>query len=357
MTKIRHRPSVDENREAILYTKLKDERVRCHLCLRRCHIEDGKRGFCRTRKNEGGVLHPLTYGRVSAQHVAPIEIKPFFHFFPGSRAFSLGSIGCNFRCPGCQNWEIAHSTVEKIDAETVYMAPETAVSKAEHLDCQGLSWTYNEPTLWWEYVLDGAKLAKGRGLYTTLVTNGYFTPRALDLIAPFMDAIRIDVKGFTQDSYRRLADIGDFSRILRNARRAKKRWNVHVEIITNIIPGLNDDGEQLRAIARWIYEELGKDTPWHVTRFYPHREWREFSRTPISTLEEARQIGLDAGIRFVYLGNVPGHGGENTMCPACGTLLIERYNSSVLNHRLKDGKCARCGDPIPIVGEVKTLEG
>ena len=348
---------IQPKKEALLYEPLRNKTVQCHLCFRRCVIHDGERGFCQTRLNENGMLYTLIYGRVSSENVAPIEIKPFFHFFPGTQAYSLGSLGCNFHCPGCQNWEIAHSRVQEIDGETRIISPQEAVDRAEHLDCQGLSWTYNEPTLWWEYVLDGARLSKSRGLYTTLVTNGYFTPEALDRVGPYMDAVRIDVKGFTKDVYRRIAGIEDFEVILANAERAQKTWGIHVEIITNVIPGINDVQEQLQGIARWIFQSLGRDTPWHVTRFYPHHEWAYRSPTRITDLEGARQVGLDAGLRYVYLGNVPGHPGENTTCPNCGEMLIERHNHKMLLYRIKNGVCVNCGEPIPIVQEVKPMAG
>lgn len=348
----RHQPG---NREALLYRRLSGNRVGCLVCQRRCVIPAGELGYCATRINHGGQLYTLIYGRISTWRVAPAEIKPLFHFYPGSRALSLGSVGCNFRCRGCQNWEIAHvqlgAEVEEELAEgTIFISPEKAVQMAQEQGCQGLSWTYNEPTLWLEYVLEGAKLAKAAGLYTNVVTNGFMTPRALDLLGPHLDAYRVDVKGFSQETYWRMANVEDFSGILDVAKRAKHRWKMHVEVITNVTPGYNDDEQQLAAIANWICQALSPDTPWHVTRFYPHAKLADVPATPVVALERARQIGLDAGLLYVYLGNVPGHAGENTYCPDCGELLIERQCYQIIVYALRNGRCPRCGKEIPIVG-------
>jgi pyruvate formate lyase activating enzyme len=205
--------------------------------------------------------------------------------------------------------------------------------------------------LWLEYVLEGAQLAKERGLYTNVVTNGLMTPQALDLIGPHLDAYRVDIKGFSQQTYRRMANLEDFTSILEVARRARHRWQMHVEVVTNVTPGYNDDKQQLAAIANWVCQELGPDIPWHVTRFYPHRELQAVLPTPVATLERARQIGLDAGLRYVYLGNVPGHPGENTYCPSCGELLIERSGHQIMLWALRNGRCPRCSQKIPIVGQ------
>lgn len=343
------------NREALLYRKLKGQRVRCLICQRRCLIPADELGYCATRANRDGRLFTLIYGRVSTWRVAPAEIKPLFHFHPGSWALSLGSLGCNFRCPGCQNWEIAHVQLrsevrQELERRTVFISPQEAVQRAQKLGCQGLSWTYNEPTLWLEYVLDGAKLAKKTGLYTNVVTNGFMTLQALDLLGPYLDAYRVDIKGFSQKAYRRIAHVEKFAGILEVAKRARRRWKMHVEVITNVVPGYNDDEEQLTAIANWIHRELGPHTPWHLTRFYPQCKLHHLSPTPLETLERGRQIGLDAGLDYVYLGNVPGHRWENTYCPRCQRLLIERRDYQILAYAIEDGHCPSCGEEIPIVG-------
>ncbi len=341
-------------RETLVYDKLDDGKVRCGICQRRCIIPPGGFGYCATRKNEDGKLLSLIFAEVSTWRVSPIEIKPLFHFHPGSKALSLGSLGCNFRCIGCQNWEIAHATLEgEADHQyTEQILPEKAVELAKSMGCAGMSWTYNEPTIWFEYTLRSAALAKKAGLYTNYVTNGFITEEALDLIGPHLDSFRVDLKGFSEDFYRRIAHVEDFLGILRVTERAKSKWGVHVEVITNVIPGYNDDDEQLRGIADWILSTLGGDTPWHLTRFIPHLELSSVPSTPIPALERGREIGVRAGLRFVYLGNVPGHPAENTYCPKCGELLIRRFNYSISFRQLEGLSCKSCGEHIPIVGAV-----
>jgi len=269
-----------------------------------------------------------------------IEKKPLFHFFPGTFAFSLGSWGCNFHCKGCQNWEISCAD---IPPRSQQLLPEREIELARRYDCQGIAWTYNEPAVWFEYTLDSARLAKENNLYTVYVTNGYATPEALDMIGPWLDAWRVDVKGFSDGFYRKLAGISRWQGILEVARRAKEKWDMHVEVVTNIVPGMNDDEEQLRGIAGWIRDALGELTPWHVTRFHPLHEFTHLSATPVSTLERAYGIGKEAGLRFVYLGNVPGHEYEDTVCYSCGKTVVRRigYDTRVVG--LDGSQCKFCG--------------
>jgi len=298
--------------EAILYDILSDGKVRCNICQRHCTISAGTTGYCWSRINQGGRLYTLIYAQVSSISINPIEKKPVFHFFPGSQWLSLGSFGCNFRCPGCQNWEIAHSSWNSSRGKENLITPEELVHMAKKHGCLGISWTFNEPAIWLEYTLEGARLAKNQGLFTNYVTNGFITIEALDAIGPYLDVFRVDIKGFSPEAYQKIANVKDFHGILDVTKRAKHRWNMHVEVVSNIIPGINDKDEELSGIASWIREELGEDTPWHVTRFYPHLDLSHLSPTPISTLERGRKIGLDRGLFYVYLGNVPGHAGENT---------------------------------------------
>ena len=344
----------------MFYEKLDGNKVLCGLCPRRCTILPDKSGYCGVRKNEDGTLYTLIYGKTSSINVDPIEKKPLFHFHPGSKCLSMGTIGCNMRCVHCQNWEIAHVVlVEGLHDQKVYnilaedryemISPERAVEMALDAGAEGIAWTYNEPTIWFEYVYDCAKLAKENGLYTVFVSNGYITPEALDTIGPYLDAFRVDVKGFTNEFYQKLAKVSNFETILEAAKRAKSKWNMHVEIITLIIPGWNDDEGQLRDIAAWIKNDLGADTPWHVTRFVPHLDLKEIHTTPIETLEKARQIGFDAGLKYVYIGNVPGNTGENTYCPKCKHLLIERIGYETEIKGIRENKCDFCGEEIPII--------
>jgi pyruvate formate lyase activating enzyme len=260
---------------------------------------------------------------------------------------SFGSVGCNFFCPGCQNWDISFAEAADHEKETIYISPEDSIRLAFQNEAQGLSWTYNEPTLWFEYTLDGALLAKQKGLYTNYVTNGFITAEALDLIGPHLDSYRVDIKGFSKRLYKELAHVNDFQGILDVTERAKKKWEMHVEIVTNIIPTFNDDMGEIRDIARWIVGTLGKETPWHITKFYPHHKLRHLKPTPIKTLEQAYEVGLQEGLNYVYLGNLPGHKGENTYCHSCKALLIERDGFSITQNKIKGHNCPNCGTKIP----------
>ena len=330
-------------KEALLYEALPNNKVKCHTCPRHCLLGEGKRGYCFTRQNQHGKLYSLIYGKVASISINPIEKKPVFHFYPGSRWLSLGSFGCNFRCPGCQNWDISHAKPQGSPC----LSPKECVELAKRHDCLGISWTFNEPTIWLEYTLEGAKLAKEKGLYTNYVTNGYITPEALDIMGPYLDVFRVDIKGFSKDSYGRIAHIADFSPILEATQRAKKQWGMHVEVVTNVTPGYNDSKEELRGIALWICSELGPYTPWHITRFYPHLKLSHVEPTPIATLERAREWAQEQGLYYVYLGNVPGHPGENTYCHKCGNLLIRRWVFDILGYNLNQGKCKYCQAAIP----------
>jgi pyruvate formate lyase activating enzyme len=336
--------------EAMLYEKLPGSRVRCNICQWRCQIGPGRLGVCKMYHNKDGVLFSMNYALVSSVAADPIEKKPLFHFFPGSLAFSLGGWGCNFHCQDCQNWEISCVNIPQAGRE---IQPQEAIKLAQDNNCQGIAWTYNEPTMWFEYTLDSARLAKENGLYTVYVTNGYMTPEALDSIGPYLDTWRVDVKGFNDAFYRKLAKISHWRGILEVAKRAKDKWHMHVEVITNIIPTMNDDDQQLRGIAGWIYSELGELTPWHVTRFHPHHYMVDLPPTPLATLEHAADIGKRAGLKFVYIGNVPGHSSENTICYACGNLNVQRFGYQAKVGGLNSSKCRFCGAEL----NFRTLSG
>lgn len=341
-------------KEALLYETVADGRVRCGVCRRRCLIGEGERGYCQTRANSGDKLYSLVYGEVASLSINPIEKKPVFHFYPGSRWLSLGTLGCNFRCPGCQNWELSHAEVGS--GGTHFISPEKLVALAKQHNCLGISWTFNEPSIWFEYTLDGAKLAKEQGLYTNYVTNGYMTTEALDLIGPYLDVFRVDVKGFSNEAYHKMANIADFSGILEATKRAKGIWGMHVEVVTNVTPGYNDDEEQLRGIASWICNELGEWTPWHVTRFFPHLKLSHLEPTPIATLERALAIAHQEGLHYVYSGNVLAHPWEDTYCHRCGSLLIQRYGFDVRSYNIEGANCRYCKAEIPGVFDEKGLK-
>jgi len=330
-------------REAVLYERLTNSRVRCNTCQWRCTINPGKFGVCKMYQNRDGTLYNMNYAKASSVAVDPVEKKPLFHFFPGSQVFSMGTWGCNFHCQDCQNWQISCPVTDEPWHGSKDIQPQAAIELTKRYHCQGIAWTYNEPGIWFEYTLDSAKLAKENDLYTVYVTNGYLTPEALDTIGPYLDAWRVDVKGFTSAFYQTLAKIPRWQGILEVAKRAKNKWNMHVEVVTNIIPTMNDDDQQLEGIANWIRDELGELTPWHVTRFYPQHHMMHLPPTSIPTLEHAYDIGRKAGLKFIYAGNVPGHRSESTVCYSCGKLIVERFGYQTRAVGLEDSRCKFCG--------------
>ncbi len=332
--------------EAILW-EAQDGRVRCGLCPHRCSIAEGHEGICGVRRNVGGRLFALTYGRVSSIAADPIEKKPVFHYFPGTSALSLGSVGCTMRCGHCQNWQISRGAPTDVSLRD--LRPDVVPDLAEKYGCLGVAFTYNEPVIWVEYVIDVARLCRERGLYTVMVTNGYITPEGLDALGMLIDVWRVDVKGITDEAYKTLCHVPSVAPVLAAAERAKKHWGMHVEVVTNVVPGINDSEESLKGIATWIHDALGRETPWHITRFFPYLELADREPTPLATLRTARRIGLEAGLDFVYLGNVEEPEGEDTVCPSCGAVAVRRRGYAVLERGTRGGDCARCGAPLGIV--------
>ena len=333
--------------EAMFYQELPDNQVRCSLCRFRCLIADGARGHCGVRENQDGILYSLVYGKLCAENADPIEKKPLFHFQPGSRSYSIATVGCNFHCRHCQNYEIS-----QIEKETpirgVARTPAEVVKKAVAHGCTSIAYTYTEPTVFFEFACDTARLAHEAGLKNIFVTNGYITPEALAFIAPWLDAANIDLKGFSENFYRdiiqaRLAEVLDS--IIEH-----RKLGIWIELTTLIIPGLNDDEKELQELASFIVANLGIDTPWHVSQFYPTYKLMDRPRTPLATLRRAREIGRAAGLRYVYEGNVPGEGGENTWCPSCAAPLIERYGFAIGTNRIRNGVCPDCGTAIAGIG-------
>jgi len=317
--------------------------VRCLTCERRCLLGSGALGWCRTRTNVDGRLVTLTYGNVSSLSANPIEKKPLHHFHPGSLALTAGSWGCNFGCPWCQNWDISKSPPGK----GRYMSPRHFVDLAIESRCQGTSISLNEPTLSLEWSLDVFMLAREKGLYNTFVTNGYMTSEALDLLVKAgLDAMNVDIKGDAEAVRKHCAGI-DAEKVWRNCRQAKEQ-GVHLEITTLVVPSVNHREETLRTIAARVFQELGPEIPWHVSGYYPAYRFHA-PRTPLSALERAWQIGKEEGLDFVYLGNVAGHRLENTYCPHCGQMLIERCGLTVMQNRLSRHSCPDCGEAIPVV--------
>ena len=335
-------------REAMLYEKLPDSRVRCGTCQWRCRINPGKYGVCGMYRNQGGALFNLNYGRVSSMATDPIEKKPLFHFHPGTLCFSLGTLGCNFQCKHCQNWEISTAESAYLMSSCRELSPQASIELAKRHRCQGIAWTYNEPVIWFEHTFESAKLAKANNLYTVYVTNGFASPEALDTIGPYLDVWRVDIKGFSDEFYKTVSGIPHWREILEVTKRAKDKWQMHVEVVTNIIPTLNDDDSQLEGIAHWIRDELGELTPWHVTRFYPHHRLTHLPPTPPETIDRACEIGKKAGLKFIYGGNVPGHESESTRCYSCGKVVIKRWGYETEVTGLDGSKCRYCGGELNI---------
>lgn len=334
-------------KEAMLYERLSEGRVQCHLCAHRCTIADGKKGVCLVRENQGGTLYSLVYGYTIAQHIDPIEKKPLNHFYPGSTAYSIATPGCNFRCQWCQNWEISQMPRERHLVMGAEASPAQVVAAAQRASSRSIAYTYTEPTVFFEYTYDTARLAHEAGIANVYVTNGYMTQEMLETLQPYLDAANVDLKAFRDETYRQFC--GARLQPVLDSLKAMKQMGVWVEVTTLVVPGLNDDPPQLRDAARFVAEELGPETPWHISRFFPSYKMGDRPPTPVSTLQQARQIGLEAGLRYVYVGNVPGE--ENTRCHVCGQLLIRRSGFWVLeNHVQPRGGCPRCHTPVAGVG-------
>jgi len=327
--------------EAVLYEKLDQDRVHCNLCAHRCTIAAGKLGVCNVRQNRGGILYTLVYGQTISQQVDPIEKKPLYHFYPGSTAYSIATPGCNFRCQWCQNWEIAQMPREQGAIRGYAAAPEQIVSDVVRTQSRSIAYTYTEPTIFFEYTYGIAQLAHDAGIANIYVTNGYMTLEMLAMFHPYLDAANVDLKAFQDKTYKRYAGSG-LQPVL-DSLIALKNYGVWVEVTTLIIPGVNDDPGELRQIAQFIAQELGVETPWHLSRFFPHYKMSNIPPTPVSTLNLARQIGQDEGLRYVYLGNVGGD--SNTHCHHCGQILVRRRGYWVGDINLQDGVCSECGTP------------
>jgi pyruvate formate lyase activating enzyme len=328
----------------IMWEKEKDNYVRCGICYNRCLISPGAISRCVSRKNVNGEMELNTFGVVSSLAADPIEKKPLYHFHPGTRAFSVGGWGCNFVCLHCQNWQI--SQIKKDQGAKGYcVSPEQLVDLIGKHNCQGLSWTYNEPSIWLEYTIESGKLAKERGYYTAYVTNGYITPQALDMIAPYLDAFRVDLKSFSDEFYSNICGVRNWYGIYETTKHAKE-LGLHIECITNIIPTQNDSEENLRKIAHWIANNLGPDTPWHVTRFFPYNKLEHLPMTPIETINKAVEIGHQEGLNFVYRGNT----GEETLtvCPDCKSVAVRR-DANVQANITDTGSCLNCGRNLNII--------
>lgn len=331
------------SREALLYERLPDGEVRCGLCAHRCRIRPGRRGICGVRENRDGVLHSLVYGNLIAENLDPIEKKPLFHVYPGSRAFSVATVGCNFRCTFCQNHDISQMPREAGDVLGRPVAPERVVIAAAETGSRTIAYTYTEPTVFFEYALDIAKLAHGRGIGNVFVTNGYMTAETVATVAPYLLAANVDLKSFRDEFYRE--QCGARLQPVLDSLRALKAAGVWVEVTTLLIPGLNESEEELREIARFIHG-LGPETPWHISRFHPQFRMRTTPQTPPQAIRRAADVGRAEGLRYVYSGNLPGDEGEKTFCHDCGHLLIDRFGYTIRGVDLDGARCPRCRTPL-----------
>lgn len=327
-------------REAMLYKKLSEGNVQCNLCSHRCTIADNKKGICQVRENRNGMLHTLVYGRTIARHIDPIEKKPLYHFLPGTISYSIATPGCNFRCQWCQNADISQMPREQHLIRGTETSPEEIVSAAQHNNCRSISYTYTEPTVFFEYTLDIAQLAHDAGLSNVYVSNGYITSEMLELFHPYLDAINVDLKAFSEETYKKY--IGAKLQPILDNLKLIKQYGIHLEVTTLIIPTINDDPSELKDIASFIASDLGIETPWHISRFFPTYKLTDISPTHPETLLQAKDIALQTGLRYVYLGNIAGYNGGDTLCYSCGKTVVERMGYFTKINGLNGSNCSFC---------------
>ena len=330
-------------KEAYFYQKLGDQEVQCLMCPRKCLILEGARGVCRNRENHGGRLYALTYGRPCSIAVEPIEKAPFFHFIPGHKRLCVATVGCNLRCKYCQNWHISQKRVEEV--RHYDLSPEQIVEIAKREEVKSICFTFSEPTAFYEYMYDIAKLAKENGLMTSIVSNGFINPQPLRQLIEVLDAVKIDLKGFSEEFYEEVC-FGRLEPVL-NTLRTLREEGMWVEIVNLVVPPLNDDPNEIEKMCQWIKENLGDEVPLHFLRFFPDYKLTHLPSTPVKTLERAIEIAQKVGLKYVYIGNVPGHQHNSTFCPECGKRLIHRVHFALLGNNMEDGKCKFCGQEIP----------
>ncbi len=334
---------VFEKVEARYYKKLDDLRLECELCPRKCQVGDTELGFCGVRENCGGVYYTLVYGNPCAVHVDPIEKKPFFHFHPESRAFSIATAGCNVNCKFCQNWQISQGGPRQTINE--HLPPAEVVKACRRYRAPIIAYTYSEPIVFFEYMVDTARLGRENGLKSVVVTGGHISPEPLRELIGCVDAIKVDLKAFSEEYYRDVVS-GEMKPVL-EALRIMAEQGVWTEIVYLVVPGLNDRAGEVRGLCRWLLKNMGPDVPIHFTRFHPQYRLRDLPPTPVSTLTELRELALEMGLNYPYVGNVPGHEGENTYCPGCGKVLVHRQGYAVFVRGIEQGKCGKCGRVIP----------
>jgi pyruvate formate lyase activating enzyme len=331
-------------REAWLYVAFPDGRVRCHLCSHQCTIADDKLGVCKVRKNVAGRLFSLSYGQIISQQVDPIEKKPLYHYYPGTGSYSIATAGCNFGCRWCQNWHISQAEVVQPLPPTQWITPEDVVADALSTRCKSIAYTYTEPTIFFEFSYDTARLAHEAGLANLYVTNGYMSEEMLNVFQGYLDGANVDLKAFRDETYKKL--VGARLQPVLDRLIKLKEMGIWVEVTTLLVTGINDDPAEIRDIAGFIAGQLGSDTPWHISRFFPTYRMTDRASTPVATLRRAREIGGEEGLKYVYVGNVHDTSGNDTLCPSCGQVLIRRYGYSIRVEGLVRGSCMSCGESI-----------
>jgi len=340
-------------REAMHYKRLDEDRVECEICPRACKVAPKERGYCGVRENFGGEYKTLVYGRACSANVDPIEKKPLSHFLPGSKALSIATAGCNIECKFCQNWEISQFRPEQI--RNFDLQPEALVSEARRGKIESIAFTYSEPVIFYEYMHDTAKLGRKKGVESVMISNGYIKEKPMEQLCEHLSAVKIDLKAFTEKFYKDTCS-GELQPVL-DTLKLLKRKGMWFEIVVLIVPTLNDSEGEISEMCKWVHAELGEGVPIHFSRFHPTYKIKNLPPTPISTLTRAREIAMQAGLRFAYVGNVPGHEGESTYCPCCKKVVVKRMGYRVLDVAIKDGKCKGCGCAIPGVWERPSDKG
>jgi len=329
--------------KARYYEKLKDKRIKCILCPRECIVADLERGYCGVRENRSGIYYSLVYSKPCSLAVDPIEKKPLFHFKPGSLSFSLATAGCNIECKFCQNWNISQMRPEQI--RSVDLSPSKVVKAALKEKAKSIAFTYTEPVVFQEYMIDTAKEGNKKGIPIVMISNGYIKKEPLSEICKHLPAIKVDLKAFTEKFYKESCS-GELKPVLDSLIQIKKS-GIWLELVVLIIPGLNDSKAEIDKMTKWVKKNLGKDVPMHFTRFHPMYKMKNIPSTPLKTLERCREVAKANGINFPYIGNVPGHEGEHTYCPKCSEILIKRYGFYIMKNSIKKGKCPNCKERIP----------
>jgi pyruvate formate lyase activating enzyme len=328
--------------EARYYEKLPHKKIRCLLCPRECVIDDRERGYCGVRENREGIYYTLVYARPCTYHADPIEKKPLFHFHPGTVAFSIATAGCNVNCKMCQNWEISQVRPEQV--RSIYMPPQEVARLAKEYNCLSIAYTYSEPVIFYEYMEDSIIAGHAKNIKSVVITGGYINQKPLIDLCKLADAIKVDLKAYSEKYYREIVN-GELKPVL-DGLITMKKMGVWTEIVYLVVPSLNDSDKELQGLARWIKQYLGQDVPVHFTKFYPQYLLKNLPPTPLQTLERAKAIADAEGLHYVYIGNVPGHAAENTYCPKCRSMVIERIGYTIRNINIKNSRCTKCKTKI-----------